>query len=902
MSKQLVLVDGSSYFYRAFHAMPPLMNSKGQPTGAVYGVVNMIKRLQKDFDTQNIAIVFDAKGKTFRDDLYKEYKANREAMPDDLRVQHAPLMEIIKALGFPLLIIDGVEADDVIGTLAVRATEKGYHTVVSTGDKDMAQLVNKHVTLVNTMTEKTMDIDGVVEKFGIPPERIIDYLTLIGDKVDNVPGVDKVGPKTAVKWLEQYGDLDAIMDSADEIKGKVGENLRSALDHLPLSKTLVTIKLDVELDHTVEDLVKQPADQEKLIELYQELEFKTWLKEMLAKQDKTDVNPEPIQASKSSKKKYQTILDKKKFQTFVKDLKKAKIFAVDTETDSLEYMQANLVGISFAIPDQPAVYIPLKHDYDGAPEQLGLEDVLNELRPILENPKQQKIGQNIKYDYQIFKRHGVTLAGVAFDTMLESYILNSTQSRHDMDTLALKYLGEKTISFTEIAGTGKKQLTFNQIEIEQASEYAAEDADITLRLHQTMYPQLQEQDKIASVFDKIEMPLVTVLAEMELTGVLIDVERLTEQGKSLTKRISKLEKEIYKQAGTEFNINSPKQLQTVLYEELDLPIIKKTPKGQPSTAEPVLQELAYDYELPELILEYRSLTKLNSTYVEALPKQIQDETNCVHTSYNQAVTATGRLSSTSPNLQNIPVRTEEGRKIRHAFVAEPGNKIVAADYSQIELRIMAHLSGDKSLCDAFEKGLDIHSATAGEIFSVPVDKVNSEQRRRAKAINFGLIYGMSAFGLAKQLKVDRYLAEEYISLYFQRYPGVKAYMENTREQAHQQGYVETLSGRRLYLPDINAKNIPRQKAAERAAINAPMQGTAADIIKLAMINVSDWLRASKLSVKMLMQVHDELVFEVPEEKADQFIDKLSQKMTEVMQLKVPLEVTIGIGDNWDEAH
>lgn len=894
MAKQLVLVDGSSYFYRAFHAMPPLMNSKGQPTGAVYGVVNMIRRLRKDFDTQHIAMVFDAKGKTFRDDLYKEYKANREAMPDDLVVQHAPLMEIIEALGLPLLIVEGVEADDVIGTLAEQATEAGYETIISTGDKDMAQLVNKKVKLVNTMTEKFMDTDGVVEKFGIPPELIIDYLTLIGDKVDNVPGVDKVGPKTAVKWLTEYKDLDGIIANAEQIKGKVGENLRAATDQLPLSKKLVTIKTDVALPCTLDDLVIKAPDKEKLIESYQELEFKSWLNEILSNHDS-----QPKQETPSE---YKTILKDSEFQSFLKKLKKAKYFAVDTETDSLDYMAANLVGLSFAIPGEPAVYIPVAHDYEGAPKQLNRDDVIEAIKPILENDKQQKIGQNIKYDYQILNRHGICMQGMAYDTMLESYILNSTQSRHDMDTLALKYLGRSTISFTDIAGTGKKQLTFNQIELDKAGEYAAEDADITLQLHETLFPQLAEQDGIASVFEKIEMPLVPILADMELYGVLIDVKKLEKQGKALNKRIGELEENIFELAGEEFNINSPKQLQTILYEKLDLPIIKKTPKGQPSTAEPVLQELAYDYPLPKYILEYRSLTKLNSTYVEALPRQIHDDTNRVHTSYNQAVTATGRLSSTSPNLQNIPVRTEEGRKIRQAFIAEKGKKIIAADYSQIELRIMAHLSGDDTLCKAFEHGLDIHSATAGEIFGVSVEDVSKEQRRRAKAINFGLIYGMSAFGLAKQIEVDRAIAEEYIDVYFKRYPGVKDYMENTRKQAHQHGYVETLSGRRLFLPDINAKNIPRQKAAERAAINAPMQGTAADIIKLAMISVGQWLHKAKLDATMIMQVHDELVFEVAEADCEQFMSKLPAKMTDVIRLKVPLEVSVGIGDNWDEAH
>lgn len=886
MTKPLVLIDGSSYFYRAFHALPPLSNSKGQATGAVYGVLNMINKLIKDYQPEHFAVIFDAKGKTFRDEMYPEYKANREAMPDDLSSQFQPLVDIIKAKGYPLLIVDGVEADDVIGTLAKLAEGQGVNTVISTGDKDMAQLVNDHISLVNTMSNTTMDSDGVVTKFGVRPDQIIDYLTLIGDKVDNIPGVDKVGPKTAVKWLTQYETLDNIIEHADEISGKVGENLRSSLNYLPLSKQLITIKTDVKLNLTLDDLQPSPMDNDALITLYQQQEFRTWLDEALNQQV-------PVETQ------YDVITEDKALKSWIKKLKSAKTMAIDTETTSLDPRVAQLVGLSFAVTAHEAAYVPLAHD-EG--EQLPLDDVLAQLKPILEDPKIQKIGQNIKYDLQVLQKYDIECQGITYDTMLESYVINSGANRHDMDSLALKYLGKSTIHYEDIAGKGVKQKTFNQIPIAEAAPYAAEDADITLQLHEKLWPKVQEVKGLETVFSDIEMPLLTVIARIEQRGVMIDADFLKSLSKQFAKRIDELEQQAFKLSGETFNLSSPKQLQAILFEKLNLPILQKTPKGQPSTAEAVLQELSHDYELPKVILEFRSLSKLKSTYTDALVQKINPETGRVHTSYNQAVTATGRLSSTEPNLQNIPVRTEEGRKIREAFIAPKGYRILSADYSQIELRIMAHLSQDKTLCDAFAKGLDIHTATAADVFGVDLKEVSALQRRRAKAINFGLIYGMSAFGLSRQLEIDRHAAQSYIDLYFTRFPGVKEYMENTRAKAHEQGFVETLFGRRLYLPEINARNIQRQKAAERTAINAPLQGTAADIIKLAMLKVDALLNSNGLDAEMIMQVHDELVFEVNADAVDTLIEELEAIMCHTVELSVPITIDIGVGDNWDGAH
>ncbi|MDH5653156.1 MAG: DNA polymerase I [Gammaproteobacteria bacterium] len=911
----LVLVDGSSYLFRAYHAMPSLTNSKGQHTGAIYGVVNMMKRLLKDYGSEHIAVVFDAKGKTFRNDMYKEYKANRPPMPDDLREQIKPIHEIIDAMGLPLLVVEGVEADDVIGTLAQQATEMGMDAVISTGDKDMAQLVNRHVTLVNTMTDTTMDIDGVKEKFGVTPAQIIDYLALIGDTVDNVPGVPKVGPKTAVKWLDEFGSLDTIMQNAEGIKGKVGENLRDSLDFLPLSRELVTIKCDVALDVTPDAIKTKPMDNDKLIRLFQEFEFKTWLKELLGEGGTQAPQQETAKSSAASKPDatpkaqgkgdYTTIFSKADLNSWLGKLKKAKLFAFDLETTSLDYMQAEIVGLSFAIDEGEAAYVPLAHDAMGDPavnQQLDRNEVLALLKPLLEDPSQAKLGQNLKYDKNVLANYDINMQGIKFDSMLESYVLNSTATRHNMDTLALKYLGYNTIHFEDIAGKGVKQLTFNQIDIDKAAEYAAEDADITLRLHNTLWPMLQAIPSLAKVFNEIEMPLLPILAQMEYTGVLIDTKLLAEQSKQLAKRLQELEREAYNVAGEEFNLGSPKQIQTIFFDKLKLPVIAKTPKGQPSTAENVLEELAAQHELPRLILEHRGLSKLKSTYTDKLPDQINKRTGRVHTSYHQAVAATGRLSSSDPNLQNIPIRTEEGRRIRKAFIAAPGTKLIAADYSQIELRIMAHLSNDPGLLKAFNAGEDVHRATAAEVFGLAPDQVTSDQRRSAKAINFGLIYGMSAFGLAKQLDVGRNEAQEYIDLYFKRYPGVKDYMEQTRLLAKEQGYVETVFGRRLYIPEINASNAQRRQYAERTAINAPMQGTAADIIKRAMINLARVIPDQSYSIKMIMQVHDELVFEVAEEKLTAAEQLIRENMVTAAELKVPLVVDVGTGDNWDEAH
>jgi len=898
MQNPFVLVDGSSYFFRAFHALPPLTNSEGHPTGAVYGVVNMIRRLLKDTSPTHFALVFDAPGKTFRHDLYPEYKAHRPPMPDDLKRQFKPLIAILKALGFPLLIIEGVEADDVIGTLSEQATQQHKPVLISTGDKDMAQLVNEHVTLINTMSRQVLDPEGVSKKFGVRPDQIIDYLTLVGDTSDNIPGVPQCGPKTAVKWLAAHDTLDNVIAHADSIGGKIGERLRESIPMLPLSKQLVTIKTDVELPFTLDELSPTPPDRETLRSLARELEVNVWLKEWGsdAVDTKTPSLPteQPVFEFKCEIVRKHTELD-----AWVTRLNTSTLCCIDTETTSLNPMEASLVGISLAVDSNHAAYIPMAHT-DGTP-QLSCEHVLGALKPFLESVSHPKVGQNLKYDYEVLKQHGIHLNGISYDTMLESYVLNSTAGRHNLDALAMRYLGHKTIAFEDVVGRGKKACGFHEVPVEQAAAYAAEDAAVTFKLHQTLYPKLDTPLKC--VFHTLEMPLVPILADIEHHGVLIDTVQLKAHGERLNLRIEDLTQEAYALAGRVFNLNSPKQLQEILYEEQQLPILSKTPKGQPSTAESVLQELALNYPIAAIILEYRSLTKLVSTYIEALPKRIHKTTGRVHTSYNQAVTATGRLSSSEPNLQNIPIRHEEGRLIRQAFIAPPGHVLLASDYSQIELRIMAHLSNDPGLKRAFENNGDVHAATASEIFSTPLGNVTSEQRRRAKAINFGLMYGMSSFGLAKQLGVSRGDARDYMKQYFERYPGVQAYMEKTREQAHDQGYVETLFGRRLYLPEINAHNKMRQQAAERTAINAPMQGTAADIIKKAMLAVAAWQQTDAgQSARMIMQVHDELVFEVQEHAVEQAKSAIQACMENAVTLSVPLRVSIGIGANWDAAH
>lgn len=894
MTQPLVLVDASSYFFRAFHALPPLTNSKGQPTGAIYGVTNMIKRLIKDYQPERLAIVFDAKGKTFRDDWYPEYKAHRPPMPVELSSQFEPLLAVLRAMGLPLFMIDGVEADDVIGTLARQACAREMPVVISTGDKDMAQLVTNHVTLINTMTNRVLDIPGVQEKFGVLPEQMIDYLTLVGDTSDNIPGVTKCGPKTAAKWLATYQTLDNLIAHADDITGKVGEYLRASFEYLPLSKRLVTIKTDVALPMEIDALTPQAVDREALLQLSKEYEFKQWVKEFSIQEEGAAV-PQPSAHTSPS---FELITTHSQLNDWLQQLRSCSSFCVDTETTSLDSLNAELVGLSLAIhPDQPA-YIPLAHR-DGT-QQLSRDEVLAALKPILEDPAIGKLGQNLKYDYGVLKNYGITLAPIVADTMLESYVLNSGLGRHDMDSLALKYLHYQTIRFEDVAGKGAKQLRFDDIPVDKAAPYAAEDADITLKLHQTLYPMLNAQ--LTNVLDTIELPLIPVLSDIERYGVLIDESVLEKQGQRLKAQIKILEEEAVALAGKAFNLNSTQQLQEILYTEQQLPVLAKTPKGQPSTAEAVLQELAYDYRLPAVILEYRSLSKLVSTYIDALPKRIHPKTGRVHTSYNQAVAATGRLSSSEPNLQNIPVRSEEGRLIRQAFIAPPQHVLLCADYSQVELRIMAHLSNDPSLLSAFSNHLDIHAATASEIFDVPLDAVTTEQRRRAKAVNFGLIYGMSPFGLAKQLGVDRAEAAHYIDRYFKRYPGVLDYMNRTRQEARQHGYVETLFGRRLNLPEINASNIMRQKAAERTAINAPMQGTAADLIKKAMLAVAAWQNSqSEPIARMIMQVHDELVFEVHDDQVDRARPMIQQLMEHAIELSVPLTVSIGVGKNWDDA-
>ena len=890
----LVLVDGSSYLYRAFHALPNLSTSAGQPTGAIYGVINMIRKLIADYTPQFAAVVFDAKGKTFRHELYSKYKANRPPMPEELRSQISYVNDLVNALGIPLLCIEGVEADDVIATLARQATSAGLKTLVSTGDKDLAQIVDDQVSLVDTMQDKRLNIAGVEQKFGVVPEHIVDYLALIGDTSDNIPGVPKVGPKTATKWLKTYGSLEQVIQRADEVKGKVGDNLRASVEQLPLSKQLVTVKDDVDMQISPTELIVQKADREALRKLYTELEFNSWL---------TDIaNGKESQSEVKSNASYITIFDEAELDHWVEQLRAAELFAFDTETTSLEPVGASLVGISFAVTPGQAAYVPCGHDYPGAPAQLAVDIVINKLKPILEDGIRHKVGQNLKYDHCVLAGYGVELNGIKFDTMLESYVLDSIATRHDMDTLSLKYLGHKTTSFEDVAGKGKNQLGFNEVAVEDAGPYAAEDADVTLRLHQALWPKLKGEKRLRELFELIEMPLIPVLSRIERNGVKIDAAVLEKQSKEFAARIAALQEKANQLAGTPFNVASPKQIQEILYDRLQLPVLRKTPKGQPSTAENVLQELASDYELPQLILEHRGLSKLKSTYTDKLPEMINPKTGRVHTSYHQAVAATGRLSSSDPNLQNIPIRTSDGRKIRTAFVPESDHLLAAADYSQIELRIMAHLSQDEGLLSAFAEGVDVHRATAAEVFGVGVNQVSLDQRRHAKAINFGLIYGMSAFGLAQQLKIERSAAQEYINVYFARYPGVKRFMDDTRTKARELGYVETVYGRRLYLPDIRSSNHIRRQYAERTAINAPMQGTAADIIKMAMLVIDDWLQKDARDICMIMQVHDELVFEVPQEKIEDTVTRIQQIMSGVAELSVPLTVDVGTGKTWEETH
>ncbi|MGE4659182.1 MAG: DNA polymerase I [Arenicellales bacterium] len=895
MSKQLVLVDGSSYLYRAFHAMPNLANSRGEATGAVYGIVNMLRRLLREYDTPYFAVVFDAPGKTFRDRLYSAYKANRPPMPDELRSQIDKVHTVIRALGLPLLSVPDVEADDVIGTLARMATAHGMETLVVSGDKDLAQLVDASVRMCDSMKDVVYDAEGVEAKFGVPPKQIVDFLALVGDTSDNIPGVPKVGPKTAVRWLKEYGSLDRLVAQADSVPGKVGESLRASLDQLPLSHQLATVKCDVVLEEGPADLKIGTPDDDVLRQLYAELEFKTWLADLggLNEVDQEDGRDSA---------QYEIVLDEKALSRWLKRLSEAPLFAFDTETTSIDAMRARIVGVSFTVAPGEGAYVPLAHDYLDAPQQLNREDVLEALRPLLEDPDQEKVGQNLKYDCTVLSHHGITLAGMRFDTMLESYVLDSTGSRHDMDTLALKYLGHKTISYEEVAGKGKGQLSFNEVPLEQAGPYAAEDAEVTLRLHQVLFERLQQEQGQRELFERIEMPLVPVLSKIERTGVRVDCDMLAAQSAELAERISELEGMAYEEAGATFNIASPKQIQEILFEQLKLPVLAKTPKGQPSTAESVLVELAEQHELPRLILEHRGLSKLRSTYTEKLPALVNPDTRRVHTSYHQAAVATGRLSSSDPNLQNIPVRTAEGRRIREAFVPAPGMQLIAADYSQIELRIMAHLSADEGLLGAFEKEEDVHRATAAEVFGTPVEEVSSDQRRSAKAINFGLIYGMSAFGLARQLGIERGQAQEYIERYFERYPGVRTFMDTIRARVHEQRFVETVFGRRLFLADISSSNHARRQAAERAAINAPMQGTAADLIKLAMLSVDRWLREDNSSARIIMQVHDELVLEAPEPDTARVAGAVAELMASVAELAVPLKVDVGSGSNWAQAH
>ncbi len=898
--KRLILVDGSSFLFRAYHALPPLTSPSGLATNAVYGVSNMLRKLISDYHTDHIAVIFDAPGKTFRNDLYEHYKAHRPPMPDDLRVQIEPLHNLVRAMGLPLIMEPDVEADDVMGALAKKAVQQGFDVIISTGDKDMAQLVNEHIILENTMSNSRLDVQGVIEKFGVRPDQIVDYLALMGDSVDNIPGVPKVGPKTAAKWLEQYGTLENLMAFAHAVGGKIGENLRNSLAFLPLSKQLTTIKCDLDLAYSMDDLKRRATDKVRLKQIVQELGFSSWLKSLDNGNDtiKETVPEKPAALDPD----YETVLTDSQFGYWLEQLKNAKLFAFDTETTSLDYSKAQIVGVSFAVDPGKAAYVPLAHDYPGVPDQLDRTVILEQLRPLLENPSKAKLGQNLKYDMHVLANFGIALTGIAHDTMLESYVVNSTATRHNMDDLAKEYLGVDTIHYEDITGKGAKQIPFQEVPLEKAAPYAAEDADITLRLHHTLLPKLEQHPALLKLYTEMEVPLLSVLARIERNGVLIDTAMLARQSLELANQIIGLEHHAHDLAGHTFNLGSPKQIQEILYDRLQLPVIKKTPKGQPSTDESVLQELAVDYPLPRLILEHRSLSKLKSTYIDKLPQQVDDKTGRVHTSYHQAVAATGRLSSTDPNLQNIPIRSEEGRKIRQAFVAPEGSKIVAADYSQIELRIMAHLSGDEGLLKAFTEGEDVHRSTAAEVFGVAPEQVTNDLRRSAKAINFGLIYGMSSFGLAQQLGISRSQAQAYIDLYFARYPGVKAFMDNIRESARAQGYVETLFGRRLYLPEINSRNASLRQYAERTAINAPMQGTAADIIKRAMIATDRWLQEERPEAKMIMQVHDELVFEIAEDQVGKCSECIGALMEAAADLRVPLVVDIGVGDNWDEAH
>jgi DNA polymerase-1 len=923
----LVLIDGSSYLYRAFYALPPLTNSKGVPTGAVYGVLNMLSKFVREYTPPHIGVVFDAPGKTFRDEIFAEYKAHRPPMPDDLRSQTEPLLAAVEALGLPVLRIDGVEADDVIGTLACRAAAAGQSVLISTGDKDMAQLVNDHITLINTMSGTVLDRAGVKNKFDVYPEQIIDYLALVGDSSDNIPGIEKVGPKTAAKWLNSYSTLDGLLAHASEITGKVGENLRAGLETLALSRQLATIRTDLELPLDTSGLIRREADTARLRAIYGALELRTLLQQLeagapaavtvasvaIAEPDGRPVTvatevaialPEDPDAAAlaSLPRNYETITDEEGLARWCKALSEAEVFAFDTETTSLDYMNNEIVGVSLSIEPGHAAYVPLMHDYAGAPPQLDRTRVLEMLRPLLEDPDRGKLGQHLKFDMHALENHGITLKGQRYDTMLESYIWNSTATNHDMDSMATHYLGMHTIHFEDVAGKGAKQISFNQVSVERAAEYSAEDADVTLRLHRTLWSRLERTPTLARLYTEIEQPLVPVLQRMERRGVRIDREMLRVQSGELLKRMGEITEATHREAGTVFNLESPKQLQQILFERLQLPVLRKTPSGTPSTAEDVLEELAENHPLPRMILDYRGLAKLRSTYTEKLPEQINARTGRVHTSYNQAVAATGRLASTDPNLQNIPIRSPEGRRIRQAFIADPGYRLLAADYSQIELRIMAHLSGDEGLLRAFAEDRDIHQATAAEVFGVPLGEVSSDQRRSAKAINFGLIYGMSAFGLARQLGIARSAAQTYVELYFARYPGVRRYMDATREQARRDGFVETVFGRRLFLPDIRSRNRAMQQYAERSAINAPMQGTAADIIKRAMITVDQWCQSAAVPSRLIMQVHDELVLEVREDGVEQARTALGALMSGAAQLAVPLKVETGSGTNWDQAH
>ena len=899
----IILVDGSSFLFRAYHAIrEPLTTSDGRTTHAVFGTINMLRSLTREYQPVRLAMVMDAKGKTFRNELYPAYKANRPPMPDDLRMQQEYVKQIVPAMGITLVSVSGVEADDVIGTLACAASKQDFRTMIVSSDKDLAQLVNERVEMVDTMKNTRLDRNGVTEKFGVPPEKIVEYLALMGDTSDNIPGIPGVGPKTAVKWLTKFGSLEQIVARADEITGKVGESLRENLEQLPLSQDLATIRCDLALECSVDDLRVQPPDTEKLREIYTDLEFRSWLKQLdgedaggAGKSDVRGDNDKPPP-------RYQTITDAKTLDRWLGKLKKSKLFAVDTETTSKDAHRAELVGLSFSTTPGEAAYLPLRHRYAGAPEQLPFEQTMEKLRPILEDPNRAKTGQNLKYDLEVLQHHGIALQGITHDTMLMSYLLDAGNSRHDMYTLALKHLGLKTIRFSDVAGRGKNQLTFDEIDLQQATRYAAEDADVTLQLHQVLRPRIDADPALRKLFHDIEMPLIAALARTETNGVKVDADMLRKQSVAIAKSLGKIEKAAYEVAGEVFNIASPRQIQEILYEKQGIPVQQKTPKGQPSTAESVLQELAEKHELPRLILEHRGLAKLKSTYTDKLPALINPKTGRIHTSYHQAVASTGRLSSSDPNLQNIPVRSEEGRHIREAFIAEPNCVLLSADYSQIELRIMAHLSGDTGLVEAFKLGLDVHNATAAEVFDIAVDEVDTEQRRRAKAINFGLIYGMSAFGLARQLKIDQKQAREYIEIYFHRYPGVKQYMEQTKQTAREQGYVETLYGRRLNLPEIRSKNAARRQYAERTAINAPMQGSAADLIKLAMLAVDQWIIDHNAGAKIIMQVHDELVLEVAEDELERVSRATTELMAGVATLKVPLVVDTGTGHNWKEAH